>query len=93
MPAKSTKHREIHLIPWSDCVGRFVRLEIDELQVSAVLLCGVEHIVLSLPKNSTESEVLQTKLSSVRPGARVGLLRTDKAFHVSQLKPQGDDTY
>lgn len=85
--------REECLQTWTECVGRFTRLEIGKSQVSVVLSCGTENIVLSFPKNSPESEVLQAKLSSIRPGARVSLLRTDKGFHVRSMKTAGDDTH
>jgi hypothetical protein len=39
------------------------------------------------------SEVLQIKLSSVKPGARVGVLRTDTAFHVRTIKNAEDGTH
>jgi len=68
---------EKRLQTWTECVGRFVRLEIDESQVSVVLSCRAEHILLSFPKDGPESEILQRSLSSVRPGAKVALLKTD----------------
>jgi len=83
--------KQIELALWSELIGRFVRLKVSESEVSVVLACGAEHIVLFFPKNSPESEILQTRLSSVRPGARVGLLRTDKAFHVRSIETAGDD--
>jgi hypothetical protein len=78
MPAKPIKHREIRLIPWTDCIGRFVRLEIDELQVSVVLSCGSGDITLSFPTGSLESQTLQRELSGCKPGTRIALVATDQ---------------
>jgi len=85
--------QKIQLPPWSELIARFQRLEAHESEISLELSCGAEHIVLSFPKDSPESEALQTMLSSVRPGARVGLLRTDKAFYVRSIDTAGDDTH
>lgn len=71
------EEQERHVDRWSELVGRFVRLEIGKSQVSVVLSCGVGHIILSFPTESSESETLQRELSSVKPGIKVGLLRTD----------------
>ncbi|MDI6847003.1 MAG: hypothetical protein QMD23_02585 [Candidatus Bathyarchaeia archaeon] len=85
--------KQIELALWSELIGRFVRLEVSESEVSVVLACGAEHVVLFFPKNSPESEILQTGLSSVRPGARVGLLRADKAFFVRTIRAAEDCTH
>ena len=78
---------------WSEYVGTFVKLELSESEVSVVLLCRNEHLVLSFPKDDPESEVLQIKLSSVKQGARVGVLRTDTTFRVRTIKNAEDGTH
>jgi hypothetical protein len=75
---------------WSEYVGTFVKLELSESEVSVVLLCRNEHLVLSFPK---DDEALQMKLSSLKPGVRIGVLRTDKSFHVRTIKIAQDGTH
>jgi len=85
--------KETCLQAWFECVACFLGLNIGESEVSVELSCGAEHIVLSFPKDGPESEVLQTRLSSFRPGTRVGLLRTDRAFYVRSIETARDDTH
>jgi len=70
-------NREKYLAAWSECVGRLLRFEVCELEVSVALSCGAEHIILSFPTESLESETLRRQLSSYKPGTKVALLRTD----------------
>lgn len=71
--------REKCLDTWSELVGRFIKLEIGESQVSVVLSCGAEHVILSFPSESLESHILQRELSSCKLGAKMSLVRTDEA--------------
>ena len=90
----SSENKEItRLETWTEIVGRFIRLEVGELRASVVLSCSGQRFILSFPKDDPESEALRMKLSSVKPGVRVGVLRTDTAFHVRTIKNAEDGTH
>lgn len=71
-------NREKYLAAWSECVGRLLRFEVCELEVSVALSCGAEHIILSFPRESSESETLQRELSSCKLGTTIALIKTDE---------------
>lgn len=72
-------NREKYLPAWSECVGSFLSLEIGESRVSVVLSCGAEHVILSFPTESLESQTLQRELSSCKLGTRIALIKTNEA--------------
>jgi hypothetical protein len=89
----SSENKETRIESWSEIIGRLEALEIDEAQVSLMLSCRGQCLVLSFQKDDPESEALRMKLSLVKPGVRVGVLRTDTAFHVRTIKNAEDGTH
>jgi len=90
--AKSIKHREIRLMPWSECVGTLLGLEIGESKVSVVLSLGTRHVKLSFPKESMESRTLQRDLSSCKPGTKIALMKTNEASRPLLVRLVGRET-
>lgn len=72
-------NKEKRLQAWSECVTRFLGLNIGESEASVELSCGSEHIILRFPAGSLESERLRRELSSCKPGTKIGILKTDEA--------------
>ena len=64
---------------WSECVGRLLRFEVYESELSVILSCGPERIALSFPKDDVESDILRRELSSYKPGTKIALMKTDEA--------------
>jgi len=90
-PVKSIERKEIRLMPYSECVGTLFDLQIGELDVSVVLSCGSEHIVLRFSTESLESHTLR-ELSSCEPGTKIGLIKTDEASRpllIRIIEPKG----
>lgn len=68
----------MNLPAWSECIGNFLKLELLGPEVSVTMLCGNQQVTLRFPEGSLESEILQTKLSSCKPGTKVAILKTDE---------------
>lgn len=73
-------NNEKRLQVWSECVGRFLKLDRSESEVCLVLSSGSKHIVLSFPTEGLESQTLQRELSSVKPGTKIALIKTDETL-------------
>ncbi|MDI6847228.1 MAG: hypothetical protein QMD23_03755 [Candidatus Bathyarchaeia archaeon] len=65
------------LAPWLECIGKFLRLEVCGSEVTVVLLCRNEQLVLSFPKGSKEAEAVLKKLGQCPPRTTIGILKTD----------------
>jgi hypothetical protein len=70
--------KEKCLQAWTEHVGRFVKLETGESQVSVVMSCGAENVTLSFPRGDLESQTSQRELSSCKLGIRIALIKTDE---------------
>jgi len=73
-------NKEKNLPAWTECVGRFRGIDIGESEVSVILSCGREHIILSFPTENRESQMLQQELSSCKPGTKLALMKTDESL-------------
>jgi hypothetical protein len=64
--------QEVRLTSWSEVVGTFHRVFAD----NHFTYVKINDKTLSFPKESQESEIIQTKLKSLI-GRRIGILKTD----------------
>jgi hypothetical protein len=69
---------EKRLQVWSECVGRFLKLDRSESEVCLVLSSGSKHIVLRFPVESLEAETLRRELSLCEQGAKIAVIKTDE---------------
>ena len=76
----ASRAKRSKVAPWSELIGRFLRLDVYESDVSLVLSCGREHVVLSFPKEGLESQTLQRELASCKPGTKIVLIKADEAL-------------